>query len=44
MDPKERQNFINILWLIAFAAAGIFCCGVIYKIGQSFARVVLEIG
>ena len=44
MTPPERQNLINILWLIAFAVAGVLCCGGIIKIGQAFARVILEIG
>ena len=43
MTPPERQNLTNILWLIAFAVAGVVCCGGIYKIGQSFAHVILEI-
>lgn len=43
MDPLKRQNLINILWLVVFAAAGVACCVGIYKVASVFARVVLEI-
>jgi hypothetical protein len=43
MTPPERQNIINIVWLVIFAAAGVGCCVGIWKVAGVFARVILEI-
>jgi len=44
MTPQERQKIINVIWLVVFAAAFVFCCVVIWKVASVFARVILEIG